>query len=201
MRRQSHIAMGRFLLRTYLPNLPRQYARLFLLGCIEPDGNPATYLKGSIRAQWFQGHNFSNASPFLFRLTQRLERKTAFSAWDYYSLGKAIHYTLDAFTYPHNRHFGKGLSHHRIYEVKLQLYFLSRLHSFRPEAADVPDSAAGYLRKMHEKYLLEPGCVETDTSYALRVSCALIRKLTENVPQCQPQIVPFLEKDGVLIAP
>ena len=201
MRRQSHIAMGRFLIRTYLPNLPRQYARLFLIGCIQPDGNPATYLKGSIRAQWFQGHNFGNASPFLFRLTQRLERKTAFSAWDYYSLGKAIHYTLDAFTYPHNGHFGKGLSHHRIYEVKLQLYFLHRLRTFRPAEAEITDSAADFLRQAHDDYLLEPGCVETDTKFALHVSCALIQKLTENVPQCRLQPLPFLEKDGVLITP
>ena len=201
MRRQSHIAMGRFLIRTYLPNLPRQYARLFLIGCIQPDGNPATYLKGSIRAQWFQGHNFGNASPFLFRLTERLERKTAFSAWDYYSLGKAIHYTLDAFTYPHNEHFSKGLSHHRMYEVKLQLYFLHRLRTFRPAEAEIPDSASDFLRQAHDDYLLEPGCVETDTKFALRASCTLIQKLTENVPQCQLQPFPFLEKDGVLITP
>ena len=201
MRRQSHIAMGHFLLRYYLPNLPRQYARLFIIGCIQPDGNPATYLKGSLRAQWFQGHNFGNASPFLFRLTQRLERKTDFSAWDYYSLGKTIHYTLDAFTYPHNQHFGKGLSHHRIYEAKLQLFFLSRLRNFRPEEAEVPDSAVGFLRQAHDDYLLEPGCVETDTKYALQVSCALIQKLTENVPQCHHQPIPFLEQDGVLITP
>ena len=61
MRRQSHIAMGRFLLRTYLPHLPRQYARLFLLGCIEPDGNPTTYLKGSIR-----GTTSATPAPFCF---------------------------------------------------------------------------------------------------------------------------------------
>ena len=201
MRNKSHALMGRILLREYLPGLPKASEKAFLIGCIQPDKNPATYFKGSLRSQWMRGHNYSNASRYMMRLALRLDGKTHLSTWDCYCLGKLIHYTLDAFTYPHNHHFGKGLSHHRIYEVKLQLYFLSRLHSFRPDSVDVPDSAADYLRKMHETYLLEPGCVETDTKYALRVSCALIRKLTENVPRCQLQIVAFSETDGVLIAP
>ena len=201
MRNKSHALMGRILLREYLPGLSKTGERAFLLGCTQPDKNPATYFKGSLRSQWMRGHNYGNASRYMMRLALRLDGKTHYTPWDCYCLGKLIHYTLDAFTYPHNHHFGKGLSHHRIYEVKLQLYFLSRLHSFRPDSVDVPDSAADYLRKMHETYLLEPGCVETDTKYALRVSCALIRKLTENVPRCQLQIVAFSEIDGVLIAP
>ena len=197
MKQRSHAAVGLFLLNEYLPNLPRQYARLFLLGCIQPDRNPATYLKGSIRSQWLHGHNYENAAPFLFRLIRRLEGKRRFSAWDYYSLGKVVHYTLDAFTYAHNSHFEKSLSEHCVYEDQLQRYFLAQLQQYRPETCVTLQSTVSLLRQSHDEYLQRPGCIQNDTHCALKAVCFVTQRLTYNVTHTQKE--PFFARASHLL--
>ena len=49
MRGQSHLSLGQYLAGRYMNHTPKASVRAFLLGCIQPDRNPATYLKGSIR--------------------------------------------------------------------------------------------------------------------------------------------------------
>ena len=97
-------------------DVPKRYVQAFLIGCIEPDRNPVTYLKGSIRHQWLRGHNYRNARRFMRRISVRLENKDSWNLYDYYTLGKLIHYTTDAFTYAHNDTFPTALTEHREYE-------------------------------------------------------------------------------------
>ena len=54
MRGKSHKTLGKYLADKYMTAVPKRYIQAFLLGCIEPDRNPATYLKGSVRRQWRQ---------------------------------------------------------------------------------------------------------------------------------------------------
>ena len=75
MRGKSHCQLGNYLVNTYFPQISGPYRTAFLLGCIEPDRNPATYLKGSVRAQWLRGHNYENAKHFMGRIARRLEQK------------------------------------------------------------------------------------------------------------------------------
>ena len=75
MRGKSHMCLGSYLAEHYLTDVPKVYIRAFLIGCIEPDRNPATYLKGSFRNQWLRGHNYLNARRYMARISQRLERK------------------------------------------------------------------------------------------------------------------------------
>ena len=105
MRGKSHRCLGKYLVQHYMSDTPERYVKAFLLGCIEPDRNPATYLKGSIRCQWLRGHNYRNARRFMRAISARLERKETLKLFDYYTLGKLIHYTTDAFTYAHNDTF------------------------------------------------------------------------------------------------
>ena len=105
MRGKSHLRIAQYLLDHYMPNIPTRYQRAFRIGCIEPDRNPATYLKGSIRCQWLRGHNYKNARRFMRTISARLEKKERFNLFDYYTMGKLIHYTTDAFTYAHNDTF------------------------------------------------------------------------------------------------
>ena len=105
MRGKSHRCLGKYLVQHYMSDTPERYVKAFLLGCIEPDRNPATYLKGSIRCQWLRGHNYRNARRFMRAISARLEKKETLGLFDYYTLGKLIHYTTDAFTYAHNDTF------------------------------------------------------------------------------------------------
>lgn len=79
MRNKSHATMGRVLLREYMSGIPAGNARLFLLGCTQPDKNPATYIKGSLRSHWMRGHNYTNSNRFMMRLAMRLDGKEHFS--------------------------------------------------------------------------------------------------------------------------
>lgn len=170
--------MGRILLRGYFPDISAGHARLFLLGCTQPDKNPATYLKGSLRSQWMRGHNYGNASRFMMRLSMRLDGKRHYSPWDYYCLGKLIHYTLDAFTFAHDCRFERKLRNHRAYEAALQNYFLAQVRRRSLPSCRCPGTPGALIRRMHAAYSRLPGCVETDTDYAFRACCLLTQRLT-----------------------
>ena len=177
MRNKSHAAMGRILLREYLADLPAAYGKLFLLGCTQPDKNPTTYIKGSLRSCWLRGHNYSNASRYMLRLASQLDGKDHFTPWDCYCLGKLIHYTMDAFTFAHDQRFPKKLKAHRVYESRLQSFFLSQLRRRPIPTRRYHGSPAKLIRSMHASYSRLPGSIETDTDYAFRACCLLTQRL------------------------
>ena len=177
MRGKSHCQLGNYLVDTYFPQISGPYRTAFLLGCIEPDRNPATYLKGSIRAQWLRGHNYENAKRFMGRIACRLERKKHWNCLDYYTAGKLIHYTVDAFTYAHNSSFPVSLQEHKKYEDALQIYFLRFL-----QGRGTPDWNAGafggfLIAKHHEDYLARTPDIDRDSRYAFSVCCCVARML------------------------
>lgn len=178
MRNQSHALMGRILLREYLSGLPKTSAKAFLLGCTQPDKNPTTYLKGSIRSHWMRGHNYSNASRFMMRLALRLDGKHHFTPWDCYCLGKLMHYTLDAFTFAHDERFPQNLKAHRRYEARLQNYFLAQVRRRPLPSGRSQTPPVHLLCSMHTAYSRLPGSIETDTDFAFRTCCLLAQRLT-----------------------
>lgn len=179
MRGKSHRQLGTYLARTYFPEIPPLYRRAFLLGCIEPDRNPTTYLKGSIRAQWLRGHNFENAKKFMTRIARRLEEKPKWSFFDYYTAGKLIHYTTDAFTYAHNASFPTDLHQHKVYEAELQEYFLNFLKSHK-EAPKHPDaSVMKTIQENHKEYLRTQPDIFRDAAFAFSVTCCVAKMLSK----------------------
>lgn len=177
MRGKSHKSLGKYLAERYFPNTPKRYVRAFLIGCVEPDRNPATYLKGSLRREFLRGHNYENAMRYMARVAKRLEKKRVWRLFDYYTMGKLIHYTTDAFTYAHNTSFGTNLSDHREYEHALQEHFLTYLEE-APEIEVrtfrcVMDAISAY----HGDYDRSPMGIRTDARFALRASCCVLMTL------------------------
>ena len=177
MRGKSHCQLGSFLAATYFPHIPAVYRRAFLLGCIEPDRNFATYFKGSIRAQWLRGHNFENAKRYMARIAKRLENKPRWNALDYYTAGKLIHYTTDAFTYAHNSSFPISLQEHKKYEDALQVYFLRFLQGRGTPEKLPARSVMDTISKHHEDYLARTPDIDRDSRYAFSVCCCVARML------------------------
>lgn len=175
MRGKSHRYLGKYLADRYLASSPKRYVYAFLLGCVEPDKNPATYLKGSLRHQWLRGHNFGNAQRYMGRICGNLQSKEKLKIIDYYKLGKLIHYTADAFTYVHNEQFDANLSDHRGYEHALQDYFLSYLNSEPAEDQHCQDCAITAIRHYHRDYIRHPVSIQTDSDYAFRASCCVFK--------------------------
>lgn len=177
MRGKSHLCLGNYLTQHYMDSLPKRYQKAFLVGCIEPDRNPMTYFKGSIRAQWMRGHNYHNASRYMNRLSNRLEKKSKLRLFDYYSLGKLIHYTTDAFTYAHNDIFPTNLNDHREYEVSLQNHFLDFMAEEPPVDAKPDKSVMETIRRNHRAYIRSAGDTGTDCRFAFTVCCSVLSLL------------------------
>ncbi len=173
MRGKSHYLLGQYLAERYMADVSNLHIQAFLFGCIQPDRNPVTYLKGSLRCQWLRGHNYRNARRFMRRISVRLEQTQSWNLLDYYTLGKLIHYTADAFTYAHNDMFSSNLSDHREYEVALQNHFLQYLQDdpeIDPRHAETIMQA---IYSYHRQYERLPRDIRTDSRFALSACCCI----------------------------
>lgn len=177
MRGKSHICLGHYLIEHYMPDAPKKYTRAFLIGCVEPDRNPATYLKGSLRCQWLRGHNYRNARRFMRQISQRLERKEKLNLLDYYTLGKLIHYTTDAFTYAHNTAFPRDLGDHREYEAALQEHFLSYMKTDPQVDPQLAGTIMEAISRYHREYEAQQSGIRTDSHFALTACCCVLAVL------------------------
>ena len=177
MRRKSHRCLGEYLIQHYLSDVPSQCKNAFLIGCIEPDLNPATYLKGSLRCQWLRGHNYRNARRFMRNISRRLEKKEKLNLWDYYTLGKLIHYTADAFTYAHNEAFSTSLGDHREYEAALQEHFLRYIQEDPEVDMQTSKSIMEAIYSYHKAYEANTADIHADAKFALTVCCCILAVL------------------------
>lgn len=177
MKQESHRLLGHYLIDQLQVQPNRLHTRAFLIGCVEPDRNPLSYLKGSIRSRLFYGHNYQNADRWIERHINQLSRKSHWNLWNYYCMGKLIHYTSDAFTYVHNNCFDDSIAAHRAYEDKLQEQFLLCLnsHDSIPEFfdADLND----FFRGVHACYLERTANVHRDCRYILDMTNWLFLQL------------------------
>ena len=178
MRGESHRRLGQYLSKRYLHRVPKYCVSAFLLGCIQPDRNPTTYLKGSFHHQWLRGHNYRNARRFMKRISRRLENKARLNFYDYYTLGKLIHYTADAFTYAHNSTFPAQLRDHMEYEDALQEHFLAYMaEDPRVDivlAKNIMEAVCSY----HLAYEQAEYSLHNDSRFALTTCCCILAILS-----------------------
>lgn len=177
MKQESHRLLGYYLIGqlNHMPKL--SYRRAFLIGCVEPDRNFLSYLKGSIRSRWFYGHNYQNADRWIERHINRLKSKARWNIWSYYCLGKLIHYTSDAFTYVHNNCFTASIAAHRAYEDELQEHFLHCLAERRCSDSTTRPDINRVLRAAHRRYLKNVADVQRDCRYILNMTSWLFNEL------------------------
>ncbi len=177
MRGKSHLCLGNYLIQHYMNDIPGRHKKAFLMGCIEPDRNPVTYLKGSLRHQWLRGHNYLNARRFMRHISWRLEKKEKWNLFDYYTLGKLIHYTTDAFTYAHNDMFTTDLNDHREYEISLQEHFLDYMAQDPSVDPKIARTIMEAISSYHRQYQALPRDIHTDTRFALTACCCVLAVL------------------------
>lgn len=180
MKRKSHLGLGKKLSFEYFASASKCGRSAFLLGCMQPDWNPTTYLKGSRTYQWLRGHNYENARRCMERLAARLEGREKWGVLSYYRLGKLIHYITDAFTQAHNNWFDEDLSVHCEYENRLQEHFLSRLErpwTPRRELLVKSDTIAELIHRTHLRYESHGGDLITDSRYVFAVATEVLSLL------------------------
>lgn len=150
----------------------------FVFGCIEPDYNYLTYLRGSLSNRMFSGHTFESTAAYISQAISRLEVRGHFRYRDYYRLGKLIHYVVDAFTYAHNHNFPGTLPDHRSYEMELKQKFAEFLSKRKANIIQTGKPLFDALVDEHARYMDMPASHMKDMTFVERITCMLFTHLT-----------------------
>ena len=174
MQKRSHTLLAQTLLRTESGFGARRFEWAFLFGSFQPDVNPFSYLKGSVRYHKLKGHNYVNSRQYINAQIRKLQKRNRWTVWQYYTLGKLTHYLADAFTFPHNEHYPDSLIAHRAYEDALRVYFAEYLQSrtLRLERARRDLTLA--IDELHRKYMETQADVGQDARFILEANLLLM---------------------------
>lgn len=121
MKQRDHRALAYYLRAHFSEQvlLADRRWRLFLMGSVCPDYNPFTYMRGMGKSHGMLGHNLPYSEEYIQKQLIKLQRKGVHSAWDFFRLGRLMHYLADSFTYPHTLSKGIPMELHRAYEWRL----------------------------------------------------------------------------------
>ena len=174
MQKRSHKLLAATLLENTQGFQARRFELAFLFGSFQPDCNPLTYSKGSLRAYKFRGHNYSSSQHYIYSRISRLQRRQRWTIWQYYTLGKLTHYLADAFTYPHNENYPDSMLCHHQDETDLRAYleeYLAtralRREKFRQDVADA-------LQELHRQYMAGVADMRKDVQFILKATSLLM---------------------------
>ena len=171
MKTRDHLVLGRYLIDNCAVPQLIYHRKAFLLGCIEPDYNIFSYLRGMRRYKKFHGHNAENSFMFLLHCADDFDETALHSSWDYFRLGAMIHYIADAFTAPHNGFWTGSLLEHSVYESALHSNFKAMLEAVCPEQIPYREYAP-----LHRAYCAQTHNVESDFRYILTACVSVMRK-------------------------
>ena len=175
LQKRSHTLLASALLRSHQGFQARRFELAFLFGSFQPDCNPLSYLKGSLRARKFGGHNYSNSRDYIYGHIQRLQRRhKAWTMWQYYTLGKLTHYLADAFTYPHNEDFPDTMLDHHPYETELRQYFSGYMAHRTLRRQNACRELTAALAELHDQYMAAHATMGRDTRYILEATSLLM---------------------------
>lgn len=180
MQTKDHLLLARYIIKnqenTILINhspdadiIKRSYQNAFIFGCIEPDINVFSYLRGLTSRKRISGHNYKNVVKYLDETSEILNSKDIWSMSDYFEFGVYIHYLTDAFTYPHNDTFTGTLKEHCEYEEQLHEEFCNYLNSHQKRTHKRKHIIKKSIKKLHSEYLKKCGNPVTDCKYILKM--------------------------------
>lgn len=177
MQKRSHRLLALTLLGNCNGFRKKRFELAFLFGSFQPDCNPLSYLKGSLRGRMLMGHNFSNSQRYIDVQIGRLQNKTGWTTWQYYTLGKLTHYLADAFTFPHNETYSDNLLAHRQYEDALRGNFARYLREHPLCCAHPRENVAASIDRLHRQYLDAVSDWQRDIQYILEANEMLMASI------------------------
>lgn len=130
MQGNDHATLAHFLINQLPSPVSLRHKTAFIIGCIEPDLNPFTYMRGSIRHRFMHGHNAENAKEHIRKCLDKMQNNIPESKFDYFTLGTMIHYIADSFTFAHNQAFTGTMKDHIAYEKRLNPIFFESAHGY-----------------------------------------------------------------------
>ena len=187
LQKRSHKLLASTLLETVQGFQARRFELAFLFGSFQPDCNPLTYLKGSLRAHKFRGHNYANSQRYIYSRIIRLQRRRRWTMWQYYTLGKLTHYLADAFTYPHNDNYPDSMLCHHQYETDLRAYLETYLAGREVRRENARRDVTLALRRLHRQYMDGVADMRKDVQFILKATSVLMAGcLPESAAPCLP---------------
>jgi len=174
MKKRSHTLLASSLLRSEHGFAAKRYEWAFLFGSFQPDCNPLTYLKGSLEAYKFRGHNYSNSRRYILSRITALQKRKRWTVWQYYTLGKLTHYLADAFTYPHNENYPESLVAHRQYEADLREYLANYLEQRTMRRVKFQEDVTTAIQELHDQYMEDLANMRRDVRYILEATALLM---------------------------
>ena len=174
LQKRSHKLLASTLLENVQGFRARRFELAFLFGSFQPDCNPLTYLKGSLRAYKLRGHNYSNSQCYIYSRISRLQRRDRWTIWQYYTLGKLTHYLADAFTYPHNENYPDSMLCHHQYETDLRAYLEAYLSTRSPRREKSRQDVVAALQELHRQYMAGVADMRKDVQFILKATSILM---------------------------
>lgn len=87
MRMKDHKMLAEFLASEIEGSISNIYVKAFVLGNIEPDCNPFTYLHGWLLGRKLHGHNYENILPVMRKMFCSLQKKECFGIRVFWNTG------------------------------------------------------------------------------------------------------------------
>ena len=175
MKKKDHLMLASFILDLFDSSVLTLHSAAFTAGCIEPDLNVLTYLRGSRKEKKFHGHNAGNCRAHLEKLLGKIEERGLTSGYGCFLLGVAVHYIADSFTAVHNTDILDV-------DVKTHLEYENRLHEELMRALSKPfifeygmlnTSLKDYVTDNHHSYSASAPSTKNDCSYIVKTCCAV----------------------------
>ena len=175
MKKKDHLMLASFILDLFDSSVLTLHSAAFTAGCIEPDLNVFSYLRGSRKEKKFHGHNAGNCRTHLEKLLGKIEGRGLTSGYDCFLLGVAVHYIADSFTAVHNTDILDV-------DVKTHLEYENRLHEELMRALSKPfifeqntmnTSLKDYVTDNHHSYSASAPSTKNDSSYIVKTCCAV----------------------------
>jgi|GEM_PF-1690563 len=178
MKKRTHFALSRQLLKDNRHNLGPAESLLFCFGSIFPDCSPLCL----IRPHKFQVTNYKTKK----RMVKMISGKYNHYA-DCFRLGCMSHHVADYFTAPHNRTGVAGFCmDHRGYEMRLHDYFKESLRKEGAQTNATDISSIAFWKSMegrHEHYMdaiASRESLETDYEFIMEQMKTLFVLFAEN---------------------
>lgn len=175
MKKKDHLMLASFILRLADASVLSLHSTAFTAGCIEPDLNVFSYLRGSRKGKKFHGHNAGNCRTHLEKLLGKIEERGLTSGYDCFLLGVAMHYIADSFTAVHNTNMlDVDVKTHLEYENSLHdelIKTLSKPFIFEQDLLNI--SLKDYVTDNHHMYSASAPSTGNDCSYIVKTCCAV----------------------------
>ncbi len=169
MKTETHWKLALKILKNDLADMPIKSRVAFAFGCIKPDFDIFSYLRG-FKKKPFHGHNWNNAHNYIMRLSQKAEQQNLGS----FGFGLLVHYLCDAFTFAHNEGFCGGLKTHSVYEKLLHTSLLENCKKTEAFHSGVSAKLSKIIEDVHFRYMALPNTVFKDIEFIdLAVSFAI----------------------------